>query len=484
MAKDNINGIAYNTKTAEVIARNGSRREVSHSDERWYNETLYRKRSGEFFLYGSGGIFTKYAKQTGPNSWERSDAILPLTEDEVKQWAMNNLDDNGYKNICQKIEEKPVPAVKEKRHYTHRENTVIPEEVETIIDSIRQNPSISQIDLAQKTGLSRSTVIVIMDTLKDAGRLTRVGSHRKGQWVIDGDLKVAEPQVAEEKKVEEKPHETKTVEKKPAPASQNNDNERVDKILDALRKHPDITQRALAKDTGISLPKVNAIMQQLVKDGTVIREGTNHKGKYIVSGKVQTDSENVASAVKKQSASKKVYRGIASGNVTSAIYDVTQRIIDCIRKNPSVTQTQLAEAAGIGKSSVIKILNRLRDDKKILRTGSRKTGKRLWVDDIADQECITIYGMDSCPDCQKVKMQLKPNDDRFRYVDIGADVKFMKEFLRLRDSNPVFDSVKNHGIGIPCFVHQDGRVTLKPEEVGLLSGKSQGKACRIDGSGC
>ena len=78
MAKDNINEVAYNTKTAEAIARNGSGREIMHSDERWFNETLYRKKSGEFFLYGSGGIFTKYARQTGPNSWERSEAILPL----------------------------------------------------------------------------------------------------------------------------------------------------------------------------------------------------------------------------------------------------------------------------------------------------------------------------------------------------------------------------------------------------------------------
>jgi len=184
LAKDNINGVAYNTKIAGIIARNGSGREVSHSDERWFNETLYRKKSGEFFLYGSGGIFTKYAKQTGLNSWERSEAILPLTEDEAKQWAMNNLGDDGYKDICRRIEEKPVPVVKEKRQYTRRESAVTPEEVETIVDSISQNPSISQIDLAQKAGLSRSTVVIIMDILKDAGRLTRVGSRRKGQWVL------------------------------------------------------------------------------------------------------------------------------------------------------------------------------------------------------------------------------------------------------------------------------------------------------------
>lgn len=482
MAKDNINGIAYNTKTAEVIARNGSGREVSHSDERWYNETLYRKRSGEFFLYGSGGIFTKYAKQTGPNSWERSDAILPLTEDEVKQWAMNNFDDNGYKNICQKIEEKPVPVVMEKRQYTHRNSAVDPEKVETVIGIIKKNPSISQLDLAKKAGLSKSTIVIIMNSLKDTGRLTRVGSRRKGQWVIDGILKEAEPQIFKVKKPV-KMRKKDSAEKKTVATSQD---VRIEKILDTLRKQPDITQRALAKNTGVSLPKVNAIMQQLVRERAVIREGTSHKGRYIVlEGKLQTDSESAASAVKKRRVVEKVNIDKAAKDTLSGSYnDATQRIIDCIRKDPSATQSQLAEAAGIGRASVIKILNRLRDDKKILRTGSRKNGKWIWVDDIADQECITIYGMDSCPDCKAVKMQLKPNDDRFRYVDIGADVKYMKEFLRLRDSNPVFDSVKNHGIGIPCFVHQDGRVTLKPEEVGLLSGKSQGKACRIDGSGC
>ena len=111
---------------------------------------------------------------------------------------MNNLGDDGYKDICQRIEEKPVPVMKEKRQYMHRYSAVTPEEIDIIIDSIRQNPSISQIDLAQKLGLSRSNVVIIMDKLKDTGRLTRVGSRRKGQWFIDGDLRVAEPKIVEE----------------------------------------------------------------------------------------------------------------------------------------------------------------------------------------------------------------------------------------------------------------------------------------------
>ena len=274
MAKDNINGVAYNTKTAEIIARNGSGKTINHSDERWFSETLYRKKSGEFFLYGSGGIFTKYARKTGPNSWERSEAILPLTEDEVKQLAMNNLGDDGYKDICQRIEAKT--------------------------------------------------------------------------------------------------HKTKAVEKEPASNPQNNDNERIEKILDALRKQPNITQLELAKETKMSLLKVNTILQHLRADGKIIREGTSKKGSWLIAGEEPNTS------------------------------------------------------------------------------------------------AITVYGMHTCPDCSFIEDQIRDNDG-FRFVDIGSHVKNLKAFMALRDSDPVFDSVKNKGIGIPAFVHEDGTVTLIPEDVGLKS---------------
>lgn len=45
----------------------------------------------------------------------------------------------------------------------------------------------------------------------------------------------------------------------------------------------------------------------------------------------------------------------------------------------------------------------------------------------------------------------------------------LKAFMALRDSDPVFDSVKNKGIEIPAFVNDDGTVTLIPEDVGLKS---------------
>lgn len=97
---------------------------------------------------------------------------------------------------------------------------------------------------------------------------------------------------------------------------------------------------------------------------------------------------------------------------------------------------------------------------------------------------IKIYGMKSCPDCVAVDKQVE-GDSRYQVIDIGEHVSLLKEFLRLRDNNPAFDEAKKKGYaGIPCFVLEDGTVTLNPEEAGLKSGRPEPTSCRIDGSGC
>lgn len=93
--------------------------------------------------------------------------------------------------------------------------------------------------------------------------------------------------------------------------------------------------------------------------------------------------------------------------------------------------------------------------------------------------------MSTCPDCTGIKEQVKDNGN-YVMIDIGMHVRDLKEFLKLRDSSPVFDDAKRQGyVGIPCFVLEDGTVTLSPEEAGLVSGQaSEGASCNIDGSGC
>ena len=98
---------------------------------------------------------------------------------------------------------------------------------------------------------------------------------------------------------------------------------------------------------------------------------------------------------------------------------------------------------------------------------------------------ILIYGMPSCPDCAFVEAQVK-GDERFQVIDIGSDVKLLKEFLRMHDGNAAFASARRHGqAGIPCFVMPDGTVTLNPADVGLQTRPvADGEACALDGSGC
>ena len=70
--------------------------------------------------------------------------------------------------------------------------------------------------------------------------------------------------------------------------------------------------------------------------------------------------------------------------------------------------------------------------------------------------------------------------------EIGSHVRELKAFLRMRDTEPAFDAVKRKGtVGIPCFVLEDGTVTLSAKAAGLTpTPRDETPSCTIDGSGC
>lgn len=89
-----INGKLYDTGTAQEI---GSKwHGESRRDFRYYAETLYKKRTGEYFLYGEGGPMSKYAVSCGQSQWSGGELITPLTIDNARQWAEENMDADGY----------------------------------------------------------------------------------------------------------------------------------------------------------------------------------------------------------------------------------------------------------------------------------------------------------------------------------------------------------------------------------------------------
>jgi len=97
-----INGKKYNTETARVVGA------VGHeypSDLRYWREELYRKKTGEFFLYGKGGPMSKYARRTAQNEWSGGEEIIPLTEKEAREWVETYLSAEEYEQIFGEVEE-------------------------------------------------------------------------------------------------------------------------------------------------------------------------------------------------------------------------------------------------------------------------------------------------------------------------------------------------------------------------------------------
>lgn len=97
-----INGRRYDTDTATMMgeASHGGRNDFS-----FFSEELYKKRTGEFFLYGEGGPASKYAVSAGQNSWSGGKKIEPLTLAEAQEWAEENLEGEEYEDIFGAVEE-------------------------------------------------------------------------------------------------------------------------------------------------------------------------------------------------------------------------------------------------------------------------------------------------------------------------------------------------------------------------------------------
>ena len=78
---------------------------------------------------------------------------------------------------------------------------------------------------------------------------------------------------------------------------------------------------------------------------------------------------------------------------------------------------------------------------------------------------IKIYGSMLCPDCVECRKDLDAAGTAYEYLDFSENLKNLKEFLKIRDGNSMFDSQREEGkIGIPCIVREDGSITLDWEE--------------------
>lgn len=74
---------------------------------------------------------------------------------------------------------------------------------------------------------------------------------------------------------------------------------------------------------------------------------------------------------------------------------------------------------------------------------------------------LKIYGSMLCEDCKAFKAGLNEKNIEYTFCDFKDSLDNLREFIRLRDSDPIFDPVKAAGgIGIPCVQKEDGSYTL------------------------
>lgn len=78
---------------------------------------------------------------------------------------------------------------------------------------------------------------------------------------------------------------------------------------------------------------------------------------------------------------------------------------------------------------------------------------------------IIVIGSHLCPDTIYALCKLKENKVDFDFKDISSSFPSLKEYLNIRETNPIYEEVKNKGgLGIPCFL-KDEKVTLNLDDI-------------------
>jgi len=91
-----INGKVYDTATAERIGEwdNG----YYPNDFNYCSETLYRKRTGEFFIHGAGHAMSRYATHHG-NSSGWGETIFSVSYEDAQEWVEEHLSADTYEKL-------------------------------------------------------------------------------------------------------------------------------------------------------------------------------------------------------------------------------------------------------------------------------------------------------------------------------------------------------------------------------------------------
>lgn len=79
---------------------------------------------------------------------------------------------------------------------------------------------------------------------------------------------------------------------------------------------------------------------------------------------------------------------------------------------------------------------------------------------------VTVIGSNQCPDTLYALHELSAAGAEIEYKDILSCHAALLDYLALRDENALYDGIRGtRRIGIPCFVKEDGTLTLELADV-------------------
>lgn len=79
---------------------------------------------------------------------------------------------------------------------------------------------------------------------------------------------------------------------------------------------------------------------------------------------------------------------------------------------------------------------------------------------------VTVIGSHLCPDTLYALNRLSEADAEMDFKNISSSLADLKVYLALRQDSPIYADIRaNGGIGIPCFLLEDGTATRDLKEV-------------------
>lgn len=117
----------YNTETAKMIGK-WEINDKGKEDSQFAQETLFRKKTGEYFLLCEGGADSVHSSRDKDGRKIKGEFIQLISFDEAKQWMEKHLDfeklitDNNNKKLYQKNKEIPISLKLSKEVHTKLQN--------------------------------------------------------------------------------------------------------------------------------------------------------------------------------------------------------------------------------------------------------------------------------------------------------------------------------------------------------------------------